>query len=242
LSEQKSLETVTEEQPLERVSEEQPLERAPDAIETITKTIDSEFQKGLNEVNQITKQDFEKVPQSDIGELDNEETLQKDLNEIEELSNKPFESLDEYKKIEDNLIFNENLKEDSNNDISSLKKEEYVEKEEKTDTDKKNEEGNKIFENLSSLSESVKQGFENVLKAIQENKREQSDFKKETKDQEIISNEKERASQENQEKPKNSQKNFIEEYRESLRTNHPINGYVGIKNLDLKVNNIGSYI
>jgi hypothetical protein len=237
----------------EKVEENDIDETSNQNIGEIAENIDLEFKNGLNNIEQISKEDFEESPkitgENDIYQKELEKISNQSLEDLPEykkleenlkFDEQSLEDLPEYKKLEENLKFDEQLSEESDKDIYSLKKENYEEKEEESKDSEKN--NNKIFENLSSLSDSIKQGFENVLKAIQDNKKEQNDSKKQTQNQEVENSRNERVSQEGQEKPKISQKNFIEEYRESLRTNNPINGYVGIKNLDLKVNNIGSYI
>lgn len=97
---------------------------------------------------------------------------------------------------------------------------------------------------VSSLSEEMRKGFESVLNAIQGINKGGSEPQKE-KPQETSETPKQPQSQgasDVQDKPKTPQKNYIEEYRESLRSNAPINGFVGIKGLELKANNIGSYL
>ena len=97
---------------------------------------------------------------------------------------------------------------------------------------------------ISSLSEEMRKGFESVLNAIQGINKGSSEPQKE-KPQEPSEAPKQPQSQgasDAQDKPKTPQKNYIEEYRESLRSNAPINGFVGIKGLELKANNIGSYL
>lgn len=97
---------------------------------------------------------------------------------------------------------------------------------------------------ISSLSEEMRKGFESVLNAIQGINKGSSEQQKE-KPQESSEASKQpqpQGASDVQDKPKTPQKNYIEEYRESLRSNAPINGFVGIKGLELKANNIGSYL
>ncbi len=97
---------------------------------------------------------------------------------------------------------------------------------------------------VSSLSEEMRKGFESVLNAIQGINKGGSEPQKE-KPQEPSEAPKQpqpQGASDVQDKPKTPQKNYIEEYRESLRSNAPINGFVGIKGLELKANNIGSYL
>jgi hypothetical protein len=97
---------------------------------------------------------------------------------------------------------------------------------------------------ISSLSEEMRKGFESVLNAIQGINKGSSEPQKE-KPQEPSETPKQpqpQGASDVQDKPKTPQKNYIEEYRESLRSNAPINGFVGIKGMELKANNIGSYL
>jgi hypothetical protein len=125
------------------------------------------------------------------------------------------------------------------NDISNLKKEEDTEFSEKSENvDNVSEKA------ILNLSETMKKGFESVLSAIQnipknENTQQKQESFKETPEQapQNVS-----PQEDVQDKPKTPQKNYIEQYRESLRSNSPIEGFVGIRGIKLKANNIGSYI
>ena len=117
----------------------------------------------------------------------------------------------------------------------------------KTETDTKKEENVEKMQNdkdLNSLSEEMKKGFESVLSAIQgiSKTTSQQPQKEEQKQEESKQEPESRQSADTQNKSKTPQKNYIEEYRQSLRSNVPIDGFVGIKGLHLKANNIGSFV
>jgi len=117
----------------------------------------------------------------------------------------------------------------------------------KTETDTKKEENVEKTQNdkdLTSLSEEMKKGFESVLSAIQgiSKTTSQQPQKEEQKQEESKQEPESRQSADTQNKSKTPQKNYIEEYRQSLRSNVPIDGFVGIKGLHLKANNIGSFV
>ena len=117
----------------------------------------------------------------------------------------------------------------------------------KTETDTKKEENVEKTQNdkdLNSLSEEMKKGFESVLSAIQgiSKTTSQQPQKEEQKQEESKQEPESRQSADTQNKSKTPQKNYIEEYRQSLRSNVPIDGFVGIKGLHLKANNIGSFV
>jgi len=90
----------------------------------------------------------------------------------------------------------------------------------------------------------MRKGFESVLNAIQGINKGSSEPQKEKPKEpsETPKQPQPQGASDAQDKPKTPQKNYIEEYRESLRSNAPINGFVGIKGLELKANNIGSYL
>ena len=117
----------------------------------------------------------------------------------------------------------------------------------KTETDTKKEENAGKKQNdkdLTSLSEEMKKGFESVLSAIQgiSKTTSQQPQKEEQKQEESKQEPESKQSSDTQNKSKTPQKNYIEEYRQSLRSNVPIDGFVGIKDLHLKANNIGSFV
>ena len=117
----------------------------------------------------------------------------------------------------------------------------------KTETDTKKEENVGKKQNdkdLTSLSEEMKKGFESVLSAIQgiPKTTSQQPQKEEQKQEESKQEPESKQSSNTQNKSKTPQKNYIEEYRQSLRSNVPIDGFVGIKDLHLKANNIGSFV
>ena len=97
---------------------------------------------------------------------------------------------------------------------------------------------------LNSLSEEMRKGFESVLSAIQgiSKTASQQPQKEEQKQEESKQEPESNQSTDTQNKSKTPQKNYIEEYRQSLRSNVPIDGFVGIKGLHLKANNIGSFV
>jgi len=117
----------------------------------------------------------------------------------------------------------------------------------KTETDTKKEENVEKMQNdkdLNSLSEEMRKGFESVLSAIQgiSKTASQQPQKEEQKQEESKQEPESKQSTDTQNKSKTPQKNYIEEYRQSLRSNVPIDGFVGIKGLHLKANNIGSFV
>jgi hypothetical protein len=117
----------------------------------------------------------------------------------------------------------------------------------KTETDTKKEENVEKMQNdkdLNSLSEEMRKGFESVLSAIQgiSKTASQQPQKEEQKQEESKQEPESNQSTDTQNKSKTPQKNYIEEYRQSLRSNVPIDGFVGIKGLHLKANNIGSFV
>ena len=136
------------------------------------------------------------------------------------------------------------IKESSNtnqNPISNIEKVDNSSVPSKYEEKSKEKEGGN---NIASLSEEMRKGFESVLNAIQGINKRSSEQQKE-KPQESSETPKQpqpQGASDVQDKPKTPQKNYIEEYRESLRSNAPINGFVGIKGLELKANNIGSYL
>jgi len=134
------------------------------------------------------------------------------------------------------------IKESSNTNQNPISN---IEKVDNSSVPSKSEEKTKeTGSDISSLSEEMRKGFESVLNAIQGINKGSSEPQKE-KPQEPSEAPKQpqpQVASGAQDKPKTPQKNYIEEYRESLRSNAPINGFVGIKGLELKANNIGSYL
>ena len=134
------------------------------------------------------------------------------------------------------------LKETSNTNQNPISN---MEKVDSSSVPSKSEEKTKeTGSDVSSLSEEMRKGFESVLNAIQGINKGSSEAQKE-KPQETSETPKQpqpQGASDAQDKPKTPQKNYIEEDRESLRSNAPINGFVGIKGLELKANNIGSYL
>jgi hypothetical protein len=91
----------------------------------------------------------------------------------------------------------------------------------------------------------MKKGFNEVLSAIKGISGGKKEDFSETKKEEapvIQKNEKVSMNQDVQDKPKTPQTNYMEEYRNSLRDNSPLKGFVGIKDKKFKANNIGSYV
>ena len=129
--------------------------------------------------------------------------------------------------------------EDNPQPFSDLKKEENSEnmqKESEASQGSSNKE-----DGFAKLSESMQKGFESVLNAI---KGIPSGQKEPTKTEQ---KEEPPSPQRQQTKPqenasKTPQKNYIDEYRDTLRSNAPLKGYAGIKGIELKANNIGSYL
>jgi hypothetical protein len=139
---------------------------------------------------------------------------------------------------EDNAF--EEIKTESSEEIpepfSDLKKEENIEKESEIPSESSNKE-----DGFAKISENMQKGFESVLNAIKgisSNTKEPAQT--EQREESPKPQKQENAMQEN--RPKKSQKNYIDEYRETLRSNSPLKGYVGIKGMQLKANNIGSYV
>ena len=130
-------------------------------------------------------------------------------------------------------------KEDVDNSFDSFKKEE---ENPETNKEKKSEnEGSSIDVLFKKLSDDMSKGFESVLLAIgsgAKSREEPSPKAEEQKEQKEQSGKPPTY----EDKPKQKQQNYIEDYRKSLRSNAPLEGMVGIKGLELKVNNIGSYI
>ena len=132
------------------------------------------------------------------------------------------------------------LKEDEESDktsFDSLRKEEETPE---TDKDKKTENSDSSMDGLfKKMSDDMSKGFESVLSAIgsvTKSNGEDTPAKKE----EMAQQPPKQAAYDD--KPKQRQQNYIDDYRKSLRSNAPLDGMVGIKGLELKVNNIGSYI
>ena len=175
-----------------------------------------------------------KEPEKDI---EKESTPKEDaVKEEEEFLNAPKE---EAVKEE---ISDVPIKETSNTNQNPISN---IEKVDNSSLSPKSEEKTKeTGSDVSSLSEEMRKGFESVLNAIQGINKGSSEPQKE-KPQEPSEAPKQpqpQGASDAQDKPKTTQKNYIEEYRESLRSNAPINGFVGIKGLELKANNIGSYL
>ena len=92
---------------------------------------------------------------------------------------------------------------------------------------------------FKKLSDDMSKGFESVLSAIgsvTKSNGEESPPKKE----EMAQQSPKQPSYDD--KPKQKQQNYVDDYRKSLRSNAPLEGMVGIPGLELKVNNIGSYV
>ena len=133
--------------------------------------------------------------------------------------------------------FFEKDEESDKTSFDSLRKEEETPE---TDKDKKTENSGSPMDGLfKKLSDDMSKGFESVLSAIgsvTKANREETEPKKE----EVMQQSPKQATYDD--KPKQRQQNYIDDYRKSLRSNAPLEGMVGIKGLELKVNNIGSYI
>jgi len=168
--------------------------------------------------------------------------LNDDVTQPENKEEREFlgETPKEPENKEESEFLGETPKEPENN-VEGLMKEDLTESN-SNDFGKKDENnGDKMGDSLKNLSETMKKGFDAVLSAIKEG----GDKKKEFSEQpEQVKEEQKNAvaGQNHQEKDKIKQKNYIEDYRDSLRSNAPIKGFVGIKGMELKANNIGSYI
>jgi hypothetical protein len=93
-----------------------------------------------------------------------------------------------------------------------------------------------INEALSKISDKMSGGFESMMQAIGSINTESN--------REPIQQEQDQGFQQqntDMQNPKISQKNYVDEYRKSLRTNLPLKSLMGISTT-LKGNNIGSYI
>ena len=123
--------------------------------------------------------------------------------------------------------------------FSDLKKEENSEnmqKESEASQGSSNKE-----DGFAKLSESMQKGFESVLNAIKGIPSGQKEpTKTEQKEEPPSPQRQQTKTQENA--SKTPQKNYIDEYRDTLRSNAPLKGYAGIKGIELKANNIGSYL
>jgi hypothetical protein len=175
-----------------------------------------------------------KEPEKDI---EKESTPKEDaVKEEEEFLNAPKE------EVIKEEVSDVPIKESSNTNQNPISN---IEKVDNSSLPSKSEEKTKkTGSDISSLSEEMRKGFESVLNAIQGINKGSSEQQKE-KPQESSETPKQpqpQGASDVQDKPKTPQKNYIEEYRESLRSNAPINGFVGIKGLELKANNIGSYL
>jgi len=231
--------------------------KEPPKEENITKVpekIEPPKEENITKVPEKTElpkeENITKVPEKT--ELPKEENITKVPEKIEDISS----FLDETKKIETkqeasivsekpaslekNTEESKNEKtEEKSEPFSDLKKEENSEnmqKESEVSQDSSNKE-----DGFVKLSESMQKGFESVLNAIKgipSGKKEPT--KTEQKEEPIIPQRQQTKTQENT--SKTPQKNYIDEYRDTLRSNAPLKGYAGIKGIELKANNIGSYL
>ena len=87
----------------------------------------------------------------------------------------------------------------------------------------------------------MQKGFESILNAIKGIPSPQQKEKSPEQKQEAPAKQTQETQPPQENRPKTPQKNYIDDYRETLRSNAPLKGYVGIKGMQLKANNIGSY-
>ena len=199
------------------------------ALKGVEKPVISEKkeEKGIeNESEEEKEKEFLETPvkKENVEEKEFLETIKKEGKSDGILKEEPIEE-----STKKNPISNVEKIENSPNSVKS--------------EEKREESDNKDF---TSLSEEMKKGFESVLNAIQGINKGGPESKKEEQPKESKEPVKEtpiqQPSPQSQNNPKTPQTNFIDVYRESLRSNAPLKGYVGIKGLELKANNIGSYV
>ena len=129
--------------------------------------------------------------------------------------------------------------EDSPQPFSDLKKEENSENTQKESDDLQSSSSKE--DGFAKLSESMQKGFESVLNAIKGMPSGQKEPTK-TEQKEEVSSPQRQQTKPQENASKTPQKNYIDEYRNTLRSNAPLKGYAGIKGIELKANNIGSYL
>ena len=173
-----------------------------------------------------------------------EKNLEKENTPKEEAvkEEESFLSAPKEEAVKEEKEANVSIKETANTNQNSISDMEKIDN--SNESPKSEEKTKETGSDISSLSEEMRKGFESVLNAIQGINKGSSETQKE-KPQESPEASKQpqpQGASGAQDKPKTPQKNYIEEYRESLRSNAPINGFVGIKGLELKANNIGSYL
>jgi len=229
------------------------------ALKGVEKPVISEKkeEKGIeNESEEEKEKEFLETPvkKENVEEKEFLETpVKKENVEEKEFSETPVkkENVEEKEFLEtikkegksDGILKEEPIEESTKkNPISNVEKIENSPNSVKSE-EKREESDNKDF---TSLSEEMKKGFESVLNAIQGINKGGPESKKEEQPKESKEPVKEtpiqQPSPQSQNNPKTPQTNFIDVYRESLRSNAPLKGYVGIKGLELKANNIGSYV
>jgi hypothetical protein len=120
-----------------------------------------------------------------------------------------------------------------------LKKEENSENTQKESDDLQSSSSKE--DGFAKLSESMQKGFESVLNAIKGMPSGQKEPTK-TEQKEEVSSPQRQQTKPQENASKTPQKNYIDEYRNTLRSNAPLKGYAGIKGIELKANNIGSYL
>ena len=214
------------------------------ALKGVEKPVISEKkeEKGIeNESEEEKEKEFLETPvkKENVEEKEFSETPVKKEN-VEE---KEFLETIKKEGKSDGILKEEPIEESTKkNPISNVEKIENSPNSVKSE-EKREESDNKDF---TSLSEEMKKGFESVLNAIQGINKGGPESKKEEQPKESKEPVKEtpiqQPSPQSQNNPKTPQTNFIDVYRESLRSNAPLKGYVGIKGLELKANNIGSYV
>jgi hypothetical protein len=199
----------------------------------------------------------ENIPLENVKEEENvEENIPlenvKEEENVEE--NIPLENVKEEENVEENIPL-ENVKEEENVEenipLENVKEEENVEEnsfvlnKEETKENIEEKSQNKTEDSILSLAETMKKGFGDVLNAIKGINGEKSNNTSFEEQEESPQTEIQQGGEEMQEnvqdKEKIPQANYLEEYKDSLRSNSPIGSFVGIKDIEFKANNIGSY-
>jgi hypothetical protein len=193
--------------------------------ETTTEPVEEEMPLG----EEITKEPVEE--EMPLGEEITKEPVEEEMPLGEEITKEP---------VEEEMPLGEEITKEpvEEKEFLGLNKEDLKENIEEKPK-------NKTEDGISSLAETMKKGFDNVLnaiKGIKNEKNEKTSFEgQEQQPQQEIQQGGEEAQESVKDKEKIPQANYLEEYKDSLRSNSPIGSFVGIKDIEFKANNIGSY-
>ncbi len=198
-----------------------------------------------NELTNIENNKFENTTNNSVENISSQETieLENDRENLSKIDNndpsssKNIENKEEVKSIGDYKNESEKIKEETIEDLKIIEKE-IIQEKESGNVDKSAEfmsTAQKTHELISQLSEKISKGFDSLGMKMSSNKDNQEKTETSQNNTNIINN-----SQNHVHSKNKGETNYSEEYRKSLRSNMPLDSFMGMA-VKLKGNNIAQY-